>query len=73
MTVDFDINHFGRWLKATLALKGMSQADLAECANVTQASVSGWVRGLRMPNFKELKKILDALNMHIEVVNNRAD
>ena len=61
---------FGVWLKATLMECGMKQKDLAKAMNTSEACVSRWINGNRIPENKQLSWILDYFDCHIEIVPN---
>lgn len=42
---------------------GMTQADLADCLDVTPQSICRWETGRREPSFRVLKKITKLLNV----------
>ena len=44
-------------------LRGMTQADLAEAADISQASVSAWERGTRDPGSDMVARIADVLGV----------
>ena len=61
---------FGVWLKVELNGHGMKQKDLAKEMNTSEACVSRWIKGNRIPANRQLKWILDRFNCHIEIVPN---
>ena len=54
---------FGKKLKMALNLSGMTQRELADKANMTEAAVSRYISGTRQPNFDQLKKLCRVLNV----------
>lgn len=61
---------FGVWLKTVLDDCGMKQRDLAKVMNTSEACVSRWIRGGRIPAWKQLNWMLDYFGYHIEIVPN---
>lgn len=64
---------FGIWLKLALMECGMKQRDLAKIMNTSEACVSRWISGGRIPAKKQLAWILDYFNCHIEIVPNEQE
>jgi transcriptional regulator with XRE-family HTH domain len=54
---------FGRKLKAALDAKSWNQSDLAKASGLGRDSVSTYIRGLTMPDAKNIKKLADALGV----------
>ena len=46
-----------RNIRYQLSLKGMSQKDIADRLNVSQASVSSWCNGQKMPRMDKIDKM----------------
>ena len=63
-------NYFGKQLKMILFDCGMKQKDLAKIMNTTEACVSRWINGKRLPKGKTLQKLLDIIECHLELVPN---
>ena len=61
---------FGIWLKTALMECGMKQRDLAKIMDTSEACVSRWISGGRIPAHKQLDWILDYFGCHIEIVPN---
>ena len=61
---------FGAWLKCTLEEAGLKQRDLAKMMHITEACVSRWVHGNRIPAPKQMAWILQHFSCHIEIVPN---
>lgn len=61
-------NSFGKRLKQIRLSKGMSQAKLAEMADVHEKHISKIETGGFHPNFETLNKILKALDIKLENV-----
>lgn len=57
--IDKDI---GKRLFLKLNASGKTQAELAEFLGVTQASVSNWVNGIKLPRMDKIDKICAFLN-----------
>jgi len=54
---------FGRRLRDTLTLKGVSGAELARRVKVSPNAVSGWTTGSSAPDYKHLIRIIQALDV----------
>ena len=65
--------NFGSWLLDEIEERKWSQADLAEKAGVTNATISRLVNGTRNPGPDLAKKLADALNYPPEFVFRIAD
>lgn len=52
---------FNARLSAILNSRGMSQKDLATASGLTQAAISHYVKGARIPNLETVIRILSAL------------
>lgn len=51
-----------------------SQADLAEYMNVSQATVSNWCKGVKLPRMDKIDKICDFFNIHrSELMNGKEE
>jgi len=42
-----------------MEIKGLNQADIAEYVGVTQASVSNWCKGVKMPRMDKIDKLCE--------------
>ncbi|MEE3349052.1 MAG: helix-turn-helix transcriptional regulator [Candidatus Gastranaerophilaceae bacterium] len=62
-------NTFGKKLKQIRISKGLSQAKLAEMADVHEKHISKIETGRFHPNFDTLSKILNALDLRLEDVS----
>jgi transcriptional regulator with XRE-family HTH domain len=56
------IKAFGRRLRESLRVRGVSGAELARRVDVSSNTVSGWTRGTSAPGHKHLIRIIQALN-----------
>lgn len=54
---------FGRKLRQLMHEKGWSEADLGEFVGLSQASISKYINGTRMPYVSHLRKIEKALSV----------
>ena len=55
-----DINkEIGERLSKRLAMSGKTQADLAAYMNTSQASVSNWVNGVKLPRMDKIDRICE--------------
>lgn len=61
---------FDLWLYNELQKRGMKQIDLANKTGVSPATITYFLQNKRMPNTRTLAVILDALDMHLEIVSN---
>lgn len=59
---------FANWLQSRLHSRGMTQAELAVRAGVSQGTVSKWFNGQSLPNLDSAQRIADALQVGPEVV-----
>jgi transcriptional regulator with XRE-family HTH domain len=57
---------FGDRLKEARILKGWNQEDLAKAMNLTQASISQFESGQRLPTPKNIEKFSEILNVSRE-------
>jgi transcriptional regulator with XRE-family HTH domain len=53
---------FGQSLRETLRTKGVSRAELARRVKVSPNAVSGWTTGSSTPDYKNLIRIIQALD-----------
>lgn len=58
------MGEFKERLKLTMQLRGMTQRELAEKTGLTEASISRYVSGQRVPNVESLMKICEALMIY---------
>ena len=61
---------FDLWLYNELKKRGMRQIDLATKAGVSPTTITYFLQNKRMPNTRTIAAILDALDMHLEIVSN---
>ena len=61
---------FDLWLYNELQKRGMKQIDLANKTGVSPATITYFLQNKRMQNTRTLAVILDALDMHLEIVSN---
>lgn len=64
---------FGERIVYLLKEKGMLQQELAERAGVTEAAVSHYIKGDRMPRASVLTRIADALETTTDYLMNGVD
>ena len=64
------LSGFGPWLKKMLEQRNMSQADFARDMETSEACVSRWINGSRVPGGKQLIDILDYFDYHAEFIKN---
>jgi len=57
------LNPFGDYLKHLLKTLSVSQAQLAVRLDISQATISYWLRGERLPKINTLHKICEALEL----------
>ena len=57
---------FGRKLRAALEAKSWNQSDLAKATGLGRDSISTYIRGLTMPDPKNLKKLAEALELPVK-------
>ena len=61
---------FDLWLQKELKKRKMRQTDLAKLAQLHQSTVFYLVHNQRLPRLETVLLVLDALGMHLEIVNN---
>ena len=61
---------FDLWLYNQLQKRGFTQKEFADKAGITSATVSYFIHNQKMPTVRTLALILDALDMHMEFVDN---
>lgn len=66
MTEDELKREFAYRLKRIMYVKGITQEELAERTGITQASISRYLSGSRMPNFLAIDKIARALKCSVD-------
>ena len=49
--------------------KGWTQSDLSRAAGVGRDSISNYIRGISLPNVRNLKKLADGLGVEMEDLN----
>ena len=62
---------FRVWLIVQLARRKMTQKDFAAYMGVTEVSISRWATGKRLPTPRQMQRILDYFDSHIEIVRNK--
>ena len=62
---------FRVWLIVQLARRKMTQKDFAAYMGVTEVSISRWSTGKRLPTPRQMQRILDYFDSHIEIVRNK--
>lgn len=62
---------FRGWLKVMLYKHEMKQKELAAKLNTSEACVSRWIHGNRLPDNESMKKILELFDSHIQIVPNK--
>ena len=62
--------HFDRWLKKELFEHNMTQKALEEKSGVSSSRLSHYMSRGELPTLRTLNLILDALDMHMEFVQN---
>ena len=60
------MTEFGERLRKARVDKGMSQGDLADAIGLTQASISQFEKGLRMPTPANIRKFAQILDIREE-------
>lgn len=66
-------DNFGQALRELRLERGWQQVDLARLANVTPALLSSYETGRKAPSLTNLGKILDALGVRLEELEDRLD
>jgi transcriptional regulator with XRE-family HTH domain len=56
---------FGEWLKEQREERGMSRAQLAREAGVSEAAISKWESGKQEPRYRELIKIAEVFDTSV--------
>ena len=59
---------FGEYLKSLLDEKGMMQKDLAKKAGITEATVSRYIRGERIPRISQTYRIAYAIGVDMNTL-----
>ncbi len=62
-------NNFGLKLKSLRTAKGLTQAQLAEMADLHEKHISKLELGICKPNFETLNKIFKALDLNMDEVD----
>ena len=60
------MNNFANNLRKIRRIKDLTQKDLSRITGIHQTHISHFERGRRKPSFRNLKKILDALDCKAE-------
>ncbi len=60
------MSEFGERLRQARINKGMSQVELADAVGMTQASISQFEKGLRMPTPNNIRKFAHFLGMSVK-------
>lgn len=66
-------DHIGRAIRALRVELHWSQRDLARRARVTSALLSSYERGRKLPSLPSLGKLLDALGVDLEQLEDQLD
>ncbi len=53
-------------ISIAMQLSGLTQTELSKRLNITQAEVSYWIKGKRMPNILEFKKMSEIFKKPME-------
>ena len=69
----FTLDEFGLWLKYALAKKMMTQRDLADKTDITEAAISRYINGGRHPRKEYLDAIMKAMGHHLEIRPDREE
>ena len=65
------INCVGERLKTTLRKRRLTQSQLSDATGITQAVISHYIKGTRMPTLRNLVKIADVLNVSTDYLLGR--
>lgn len=60
---------FAKRLYEAMSNKGWTQSDLSRAAGVGRDSISNYIRGISLPNVRNLKKLADGLGVEMEELN----
>lgn len=71
MTEEEFRHEFGLRLRRLMGRKGVTQIELAERTGITQARISGYIRGKNTPSIFVVNKIAQALNCTIDELTYR--
>lgn len=63
----------GERIKKARLAKGLTQKQLAEMLNITDATVNRYEKGIRKPDPEMLKAIADALNVSVDYLLGKTD
>jgi transcriptional regulator with XRE-family HTH domain len=63
-----DLKHIGKKLRQIREAEGLNQAQFAQKVSLTQAAISQFEDGKRIPSSKALQKIAIGLGMSIDVL-----
>ncbi len=61
-------NEFNSWLKNQLSVRGWSQVEFAEKANIDQSIVAAWLSDQEKPNEDDYATIATSLEMPLAAV-----
>ncbi len=61
-------NEFNSWLKNQLSVRGWSQSEFAEKANIDQSTVAAWLSDQEKPNADDYATIAASLEMPLAAV-----
>ena len=64
---------FDRWLKKKLYEKDMSVSDLSRKSGIPNSTLFYLINGSSKPTFSTFEVILDALDVHIELIDNEGE
>lgn len=56
---------FGDWLREQREQKGLTRAELARLAGVSEGAISKWESGKQEPRYRELIKIADVFEVSV--------
>lgn len=66
---------FGEWLKEQREERGLTRAELARLAGVSEGAISKWESGKQEPRYRELVKIAEVFDAsvlgNVDVIVNR--
>jgi transcriptional regulator with XRE-family HTH domain len=65
-----DSENIGALIRESRRAKGLKLRDVARRSGVSESAISKYEKGTRIPNYESLRKILDALDIDIVLVNN---
>ena len=65
-----DSENIGALIRESRRAKGLKLRDVARRSGVSESAISKYEKGTRIPNYESLRRILDALDIDIVLVNN---